>query len=344
MNHKLYYYANQVYQYSFAKPLYDILGGTFLVNRFRRFLRFRWYLRHWGRVPVEIRDIKSLRDFRGVVISESNSVIHHDSDLCTTIFLGHGTGDKKYGGYARNLLSYDYFFISGEKHLAKLRDVGLELPEEKLLKVGNPRFDDYVNKKIDRNTYADYLGIRDRNRKTVLYAPTWRWGNGTLLRYYKKLCSEVTKEFNLIIRPHFHERRFIPTMKAWVRWKGLQHVYFSNPANIVRSDTMHDFAISDMLVSDTSSVLYEYLITGNPILILESGYTDLHTMPKKLDVTHLAAHYQEGARVNLLDAIKATLSHADRKAYRELLHSCFYFNDGQSVRRMADFIQSLPTY
>jgi len=39
-----YYYASQVYMYGHCKPIFDITGGTFVVSRFNRLLRFKYYL------------------------------------------------------------------------------------------------------------------------------------------------------------------------------------------------------------------------------------------------------------------------------------------------------------
>ena len=41
----IYYYANQVYQSSFAKLVYKQLNGIFVVSRLNRKLRLIWYLR-----------------------------------------------------------------------------------------------------------------------------------------------------------------------------------------------------------------------------------------------------------------------------------------------------------
>ena len=41
----VYYFANQVYQYGHAKPIYDKTGGTFIVNKLNRAARFKYYLR-----------------------------------------------------------------------------------------------------------------------------------------------------------------------------------------------------------------------------------------------------------------------------------------------------------
>ena len=56
--------------------------------------------------------------------------------------------NKKFGGSGNTLETYDYHFISGPKHLHKIEDVCISLPEERLIKIGYPKFDDYVNQKV----------------------------------------------------------------------------------------------------------------------------------------------------------------------------------------------------
>ena len=111
-----------------------------------------------------IKKIDRELDLKGVVISGTNNVLHTDKNQCTSIFIGHGTGDKKYGGSFNTLETYDYHFISGPKHLHKIKDVGISIPKERLIKVGYPKFDDYVNKKVDKKKYYNFLGIKDESR------------------------------------------------------------------------------------------------------------------------------------------------------------------------------------
>ena len=42
---KIYYFANNIYQFSYAIPIYKILGGTFLVRNQKCVLQFKWALR-----------------------------------------------------------------------------------------------------------------------------------------------------------------------------------------------------------------------------------------------------------------------------------------------------------
>jgi CDP-glycerol glycerophosphotransferase (TagB/SpsB family) len=287
---------------------------------------------------VIIRDIRKKLDLNGVIVSCSNTTINNNQDISISIFIGHGAGDKKYGGSAHDLETYDYHFISGEKHLHKLRDVGINIPDEKLIKIGYPKFDEYLN--INKDQYLKFLGIKDKTRKNILYAPTWKWGDGTLRKFGKKFCKEISREHNLIIRPHFEDRGYIIRLKLWAKLNGLKHVYFSNPAQIIKNNTMNDFAISDLMISDTSSINYEYLITRKPIIIVDNDYDKLHSMPTDLNILDIVQTYQSNKN-DICSMINYELSNNTFDQYNKMLHNCFYFNDGKSANRAADFIKSL---
>jgi len=333
----IYYYANQVYQYGHIKPVFAQTGGTFVVNKFNRFLRFKFYMNN---PDVIIRDLRKEIDLSGVIISCSNTIIKNNKDTSISIFIGHGAGDKKYGGSAHCLETYDYHFISGDKHLHKIKDVGITIAEEKLIKIGYPKFDEYLDSKLNKDQYLEYLGIVDKSRKNILYAPTWKWGDGTLRRFGKKFCKEISRDYNLIIRPHFQDRSYIIKLKLWAKLNGLKHVYFSNPAKIIKNNTMNDFAISDLLISDTSSINYEYLITCKPIIIVDNNYDQLHNMPTDLNILDIVQTYQSNKN-DICSMIDFELNRNTFDNYNKMLHNCFYFNDGKSSQRAADFIKSL---
>ena len=347
----VYYFANQIYQLSYAWPIYQSMGGSFLVRKYKTYLKFKRYLKGcalkdrsmlFGTPRVQKRDLKNLSDLEGVLVSQSNSRLHNDHAKSKSIFIGHGTGDKKYGGKAHTLESYDYLFLSGPKHLEKLLDSGLRIPPHKLIKIGNIRFDQYINGLYSREKLMERMGIphSSMSRKNVLYAPTWQWGNGTLNKYVRSFMKEITREHNLIVRPHHFDAHLIPALKTWALLNGVKNVYFSNPNNIRTNDTMQDFLVSDILISDTSSVLYEYLITGKPIIVANTDFTGLHNMPSSMDIMSIAGFFH--GFESILDVINRSLSsRTGLSGYKEMLNACFYFNDGHSVERATDFIRNL---
>ncbi|MFC1546936.1 CDP-glycerol glycerophosphotransferase family protein [Candidatus Neomarinimicrobiota bacterium] len=347
----IYYYANQVYQFSYVKSIYERLGGVFLVPKFRKVLRFKRRMRNstafpeiktfLNTPPVMSRDPDKIPGPNSTIIAHMVTRFASTDGPCTTIFIGHGTGDRKYGGNLDNLRAFDYHFISGPKHLEKLRDSQVSIPGERLIKIGNPRFDAYVNGEIDREACMDALGIVDRDRKNILYAPTWQKGKGTLHQLVYRFCRELTGEFNLIVRPHHFVSKSIPKIKAWAALNGIRHVYFSNSNNLLHHDTMSDFIVSDLLISDTSSIQYEYLITGKPMIVAELEPVDLHAMPAEMDVRSITPIYDGSPGANILNMIVDSLTSSRAEEYRQMLNDCFFFNDGSSTNRAVKFITDL---
>ena len=346
----LFYFANQVYQFSYAKPIYDRLGGTVIVPTHTKYLRFKRHLRNVSSFPevrtflrtppiLLVRNPRQLPMSRGVIVSQAIRRMISAKGYCHTIFMGHGTGDRKYGGNLDNLPLFDYHFISGPKHVQKLKDSDVSIPAQQLIKIGNPRFDAIVNRTIDRDRAMDTLGIVDRQRPNILFAPTWKKGRGTLSQYGYRFCQELTKQFNLIIRPHYYEQGTAHRLRIWAALRRIKHVYFSNASDLLGRDTMIDFEISDLLISDTSSIHYEYLITGKPIIIAYSEPVKLHEMPESMDVRSVATAYD--GRSDIARLVEQTLAAHRSREYTELLNACFYFNDGKSTDRAVAFIQSL---
>jgi CDP-glycerol glycerophosphotransferase (TagB/SpsB family) len=290
--------------------------------------------------PVEKHLPSELEEIEGIIVSQSNTSLNVNKQKCKTIFLGHGTGDKRYGGNANSLLTYNYLFISGNKHLEKIKDDGVHIPEKRLIKIGNPRFDDYVNGRIDHEKEMDRLGIKDHSRPNILYAPTWRCGNGTFKKYVYKFVSEITRNFNLIVRPHHHDAKRILKVKLWAISQGIKNLYFSNPNNLLTSDTMNDFMVSDLMISDTSSIVYEYLITGNPMIVIDNQYKKLHKMPDEMNIMNHVDIYNESREI--VEMIEENLKYNKYKeVHQKMLHDCFYFNDGKSTQRAIDFVKNL---
>jgi len=288
---------------------------------------------------------EELHKLEGILFFLANSIMpEFDYKNSITLFHEHGTSDKKYSGGktkgGQKLAKYDYIFLSGPKNRERFKDIDLDIPEDRMVEIGGLRFDDYVNHKIDREKQLDRLGIKDKSRKNILYAPTWRFGNGTLRKYAFQFAKEITKEHNLIIRPHNHDRKY----GAWVHFvskmKSIKHLYYSNPINVIKSDTLFDFAVSDLMISDISSVIYEYLITGEPMIIVQNDFQQRHNMPDNMDIMKHVDIYDESQ--NILKMINDNLQTQKYKDdYKVLLDSCFYSTDGHCVDKTVAFLDNL---
>jgi CDP-glycerol:poly(glycerophosphate) glycerophosphotransferase len=349
---KLFYTYSQIYQLSYALPIYRAAGGTFLVKNLRKWIQFKKYMRNLGRPvdpanflstpPVKQVHPKKYENLTGVHITPSVEKFYPPNDRIINIFTGHGSGDKPYLGenIYEKMATFDFHFLAGPKNLKKLQDKTVDIHPDKLIKIGNMRFDDYLNNRIDRRLEYDRLRIKNRELKNILYAPTWQWGKGSLLTWAHRFSEELGARYNLIIRPHGHDRMKISKLQHDFKKKQLENIYFSNPSNLARHDTMNDFAVSDLLISDrTSSIVYEYLVTGKPVIVIDNDFEETHDMPAEMLIDDIASHWDK--KSNITKLIEHTFAaHVSRQAdYTTLLNTCFYFNDGRSTQRAIEFIQ-----
>jgi CDP-glycerol glycerophosphotransferase (TagB/SpsB family) len=346
----VFYYGKQIYQFSYSKPIYEEIGGKFIVYKTRNWFEYKYYLRGMNNnpsyksimntPPVLVRDYNHLNDINGVLLTHSARKLNTNPKTCKTVYIGHGSGDKVFGGKGAYMDSFDYYFLPGPKMKEKLLDVGKNIPEERLIKIGNPRFDAIVNETIKKEAVLDRLGVKDRSKPVVLYAPTWRFGNGTFKKYAYKFAEEITKEFNLIIRPHYHDTKRLRKLGLWAKLKGIKNLYFSDSSDLIKADTMLDFVASDIMISDTSSVLYEYLITGKPIIVAENKYSRLHNMPDELNILkHVDLYNGTDDIIKMLTNALSTQKF--KQDYAEMLPRIFYYNDGKSTQRSVDHIRKI---
>lgn len=351
---ELYYYANSIYQFAYAIPVYRRIGGTFIVKSRKKFAHFKHCMRNMAafgektffNTPyVILKKRAELHKLSGILFFLSNSIVpEHTYDNCITVFHEHGTSDKKYSGGlsigGEKLMKYDYILLSGPKNKERLSDIQIDIPKKKLVEIGGLRFDDYVNGKINREKELKRIGIKDRKRKNILYAPTWRFGDGTLRKYLVSFANEITKEHNLIVRPHNHDRWWGAVKYHLLKIKGAKHLYFSNPIDIKKNDTFCDFIISDLMISDISSVIYEYLITGKPMIIIQNNYQQRHSMPDSMNIMSHVDIF-DGSQDILTMINENLVKNKCKKRLKTLLNNCFYSTEGHCLDKLLSFFYEL---
>ncbi|GHC69851.1 bifunctional glycosyltransferase/CDP-glycerol:glycerophosphate glycerophosphotransferase [Streptomyces cinnamoneus] len=138
-----------------------------------------------------------------------------------------------------------------------------------LLRTGLPRNDALVRwndpAQRDRATATrERLQIPD-GRKVLLYAPTFRdgvRGSGESIRVdLAELVREVGEEWTVVIRPHYYERFTVP--------RELGHTLRDGREFADLNDLM---LASDALLTDYSSVMFDYANLGRPILFYADDY------------------------------------------------------------------------
>ncbi len=250
---EIYYYGNKVYQLSYALPIYQKLGGTFVVHSFKKFLDFKRIFRKKNNNPsffnhfkpttfLNTPPVKILRSenhwkLNGTIIYCCNRLDLNSPYKGKTVYLEHGISDKPVGisestDAIERLKKYDIILLSSPKNRIKYLESSKEISESKFKKIGFFKFDQYQRLYELRERELKRLKIKDTSRKNILYAPTWEFGNGTFEKYGKKFAKEISREFNLIIRLHSNDIKLTKDFKNWLKSNLIENVYFSNLINI----------------------------------------------------------------------------------------------------------------
>lgn len=160
-----------------------------------------------------------------------------------------------YGNMSRNFLQATHLLSSNAHTSEKLihsYDIG-GLRHGTLIESGYPRIDITLNA-----TEADKVALRKRlhidgSKKVVLYAPTWRGSHGSPELEAEEVAREVARlrqaDCHLLFRGHtLSDSRQLDS-----------HV----PDDITTNELL---SVVDVLVTDYSSIWFDFLATGRPIL------------------------------------------------------------------------------
>lgn len=244
---------------------------------------------------------------------------------------------------ARNLIQAT-MFIAPNTHTEEvmLDRYGVQnLFTGRSLITGYPRIDKLVNASIAQKAdLREELGL-DPSKPMVLYAPTYRghWATPELETDDIIATIEAMKseDYNLVFRGHYFAEKTLLEMDLPVTIA---------PHSI---DSCQLLAITDILVSDFSSIFYDFLITGRPVIHhvpdwdyyveTRGTYFGREALPGLITETH------ETLRTALASCIadpEAQISDTYRQAREMYCH----MEDGQACARVTEaffFNDSPPT-
>ncbi|MFW9942041.1 MAG: CDP-glycerol glycerophosphotransferase family protein [Candidatus Thorarchaeota archaeon] len=153
--------------------------------------------------------------------------------------------------------SISYIAVTSEKDI-QIKKYSYPLPSNKFLKTGFPRNDILVNYATE--TYFEIkrsLNI-EKNNEVLLYAPTQRrYERKSPLdeSFFKKLDTFLINENKVMLfKPHPNSEKI--NLDRYTNIKSVEPKF----------DIMDLLVISDLLITDYSSVFFDFLITKRPII------------------------------------------------------------------------------
>jgi CDP-ribitol ribitolphosphotransferase len=182
---------------------------------------------------------------------------------------GYSTIDKDWGQTRSDMEkypihnTYTHVFVSSS-NIRKYYAEAFNIDISKIYDLGIPRTDIYFDEDFKaRVVKAFNAKYNPSNKKVILYAPTFR-GNSVLESYFdnkidlEMFYKELGEEYIILFKLHpFLNGKFV-----------IDDKYEDFAFNVSSDLTIEEvFVVSDMLISDYSSVIFEYSLLDRPIIM-----------------------------------------------------------------------------
>ena len=297
-------------------------------------LRYRWYR------------------LRAAMIVDENFQVQKSVDSTVHIYLTHGSPIKSLRNYYNVDRDTDYMLNQAE-FWNPVNAYEFRIDEKKLVTLGYPRNDALFSHPVDMSSLFER-----KYQKVITWYPTYRQhqssksgqvyeGRTTIPLIqnpaFAKKLNEIAAKYDvlLVIKPH-------PAQDvSKIREMQLSHLRYINDAFFIdhNTSTYHFLAGTDALITDYSSVLFDYLLTDKPIgLAFEDFETYKEQVGFAIDMDIVRACGPELNTVEDFEAFFRDLS-AGSDPYREsrekIKHLTNQYTDGNSAKRVVDWLETL---
>jgi CDP-glycerol glycerophosphotransferase (TagB/SpsB family)/glycosyltransferase involved in cell wall biosynthesis len=262
--------------------------------------------------------------------------------------MGYDIGDPatRVGNVIRNFLNADYLLAANEFMLDQMYEKAhllTNIYRGQIIEEGYPRIDRQLMT-TDQRTAAlaqlEAAGIHPNGRKIILYAPTWKGTNFNrpeddaedLISRVAEITAGVdTERYIVLLKTHQVVHKFAAHRRDL---KGLL-VPNEIPTNVL-------LGVTDVLVTDYSSIFFDFLPTDRPIVFLTpdideySGYRGLYLEPEEWPGPLVRSEAELVAELRRLDLEGVTPAVARRHAAARKRFSAH--EDGAATDRVIDIV------
>lgn len=281
-----------------------------------------------------------------ILISNGNDDIfpfYPSSKKQVVINMWHGNPIKKIGylnakpGEKINL-DLNYFLVSSEAERDTIKRAFKDMFQKDQFKIfGIPRNDIFHNKRLEH-----------KEKKTILYLPTFRENNSVNYFPFPDFDPNELRDFlktnniEIIIKPHKNDstnQQLMDIIKAnpYVKLKTSENKDI---------DIQHMLLDCDILLTDYSSVYFDFLLLDRPIIYLPYDYETYKNARGFLydDFDEITCGDKVLTQKQFIQSIKANIENPEkdreiRAAVRNRFHQ---YTDGKASERLFNFIKNHP--
>jgi CDP-glycerol glycerophosphotransferase (TagB/SpsB family) len=280
-----------------------------------------WYV-HQPKIPcfplekvVYTNSIQEVYDFSPeAVFVPGNIVPYYLPGVKIQIFHGYAAEKKDHWVIRRY---FDLYLTQGPFFTQKFTSLSRKYGDFEVVETGWPKQDWIKRHRHDFDAERAGLLQRHQKEKIVLYAPTFS-PSITSLPYLKEALVDLVREKSIVLLLKFHPL----TKPEWIAEYQLlaaqeEHILWANDLQITKCQLM-----SDVMISDTSSTVYEFLLLDRPVITFRSIAKDIHWI-NVTGCSQLSGAFEQAAR-----------NENDAKRRRWVTANYDPYSDGKVCERM----------
>ena len=248
------------------------------------------------------------------IIVPGNVVPHYWPGVKVQIF--HGLCEEKKGHYDITGF-FDLYCTPGPLITEKFQDLQKKYKSFLVKETGWPKLDNLVKKVNSLDKIKSEKSKKDK--KTILYAPTFSPKYKSSSSLFNSIKKAQKYKFNWLVK--FHN---LETESVIKNYEKLSSNYFK----IIEEDNVLNLMESaDILITDTSSVAYEFLLFKRPIITYKAE-----------------TRFEKGLNIlqsdDLIGAIVRSIEDPDefKQSRDEILNDIHPYRDGKSSKRLVETI------
>jgi glycosyltransferase involved in cell wall biosynthesis len=241
--------------------------------------------------------------------------------------------------------TFDRLMFPNRDRLRRYAEAGLvdaDSPQAAL--IGYPKVDCLVDGSLDRHAILDRLGL-DPSRPTVLYAPTWSPYSSLNVMGRELIPSLGRLGVNVLVK--LHDRSYDTTARGsgGVDWRQrLAAICAAHGAHLVHDPDASPYLFSaDLLVTDHSSVGFEFMLLDRPIVVIDSPelVSRARVNPEKVAQLQSAAFVARQQREVASTVRRALDRPTDHSAVRRAIADELFYCPGSATGRAVQCLYDL---
>jgi CDP-ribitol ribitolphosphotransferase len=248
-----------------------------------------------------------------------NEVPHYLRGVKTQVF--HGlAGEKK--SHFRIRSYFDLYLTQGPYFTKWFTEAAAKHKDFSVVETGWPKLDVYGKELHKYDSVKLTLLKNSKAKKIILYAPTFS-PSLTSAPHLLTQIEELAKSKEYLVMIKFHDLMSEDMIDSYKKLSmSFENVLFIEERNIIKY-----LLIADLMISDTSSVVYEFLLLDKPVITFKNN--------------SLAINWDNQLSFDgLVNRVAENLLEDPFKQQRlKILNEYHPYTDGNSAKRMVDAVE-----